>query len=228
MFITSVHSRPMISEAVFHGFSGKDPWERSCLRSELTGNCWGLWSGNSLIVLDCWLCQVPDSCRRRKKSSHRIPGETCSVRSCQAQKLWIRSSREVVRFLAIGFRLADPTGIPIKYNRILSRSIGFYRILMISGPECDHRIECPGTLHWISASKFLAFSDVFLRDPAQTSRPKSRAGTQVHVLVLFVLSKYKVFVLVLMQRYLYLYLYESTCTCACTCTCKEILVLVNS
>ena len=28
------------------------------------------------------------------------------------------------------------------------------------------------TLQWISASKFLAFSGVFLRDPAQASRPR--------------------------------------------------------
>ena len=43
---------------------------------------------------------------------------------------------------------------------------------MISGPEFDHRIECPGILHWISASKFLVSSGVFLRDLAQSSRPK--------------------------------------------------------
>ena len=29
-----------------------------------------------------------------------------------------------------------------------------------------------GTLHWIPASKFLAFSGVLFRDPARTSRPK--------------------------------------------------------
>ena len=56
--------------------------------------------------------------RAEEKSSHRIPGETCSVRSCQSQKLSIGSGREVVGFLAIVLRLPDPTGIPIKYDQI--------------------------------------------------------------------------------------------------------------
>ena len=76
--------------------------------------------------------------------SNKFPGETHSVGSCQAQKISIGSSWEVVGFLEIGFRLADSTGIPIKYDRILSCFIGFYRILTISGPESDYRIECPG------------------------------------------------------------------------------------
>ena len=33
--------------------------------------------------------------------------------------------------------------------------------------KSSHRI-----LHWIPASKFLAFSSIFLQDPAQTCRPK--------------------------------------------------------
>ena len=77
-------------------------------------------------------------------TQEQYPGEIRSVESCQAQKLSIGSSREAVWFLAIRFRLADPTGIPIKYDRIISRFIGFYRIPTISEPESDHRIECPG------------------------------------------------------------------------------------
>ena len=52
-----------------------------------------------------------------------------------AQKLSIGSSPEVV-----GFRLADPMGIPGKYNRILSGFIALCRIPKITGPEFDHMI----------------------------------------------------------------------------------------
>ena len=55
------------------------------------------------------------------------PNEILSVGSCQAQKLPIESGREVVGFLATRFRLADPTGIPIKYDQFLSHFIGFRR-----------------------------------------------------------------------------------------------------
>ena len=82
-----------------------------------------------------------------------IPGETHLVESCQAQKISIGSSREVVEF-----RLANPTEIPIIYDRILSRFTGFYRIPMIP----DHWIECPGMLlpfsydgHDVSANEVL-------------------------------------------------------------------------
>ena len=69
------------------------------------------------------------------------PGQIHSVGSCQAQKVSMGSSREVVGFLTIGLRLADPTRILIKYDRILSRFTGLYRIPMISGLESDHSIE---------------------------------------------------------------------------------------
>ena len=58
-----------------------------------------------------------DGILNRIKNDDILPGETRSVGSCQAQKISIGSGWEVV-----GFRLADPTGIPIKYDRILSDS----------------------------------------------------------------------------------------------------------
>ena len=99
MSITSIHFRSMISEAVFHEFSGEGS------------------VGKKLF-----------SVRTHRKLLGTLKQES-----------------------------VDHTRLPALPSswQLLVEEKSSYRIL-----------------HWIPASKFLAFSGVFLRDPAQTSRPK--------------------------------------------------------